>query len=284
MIQQHLVKGTLSAEAKAHMENLGLIKGAHTDVKQMAMALQQTIVNEWLANPSSYEPFLTSEQDYEVEANAFLQDGHFASELGNSMPLAASNALRISVVVFTGMLNFPVLPICPRDRTLSDNPIYLAYDMRFAGHYDGIEQQTTVQRYEEQQQRSVPSQCSNQHQITCRCGQGAKRKKTGSIPCHEYKSGCKCFQNVMGCSAYCQRINCNNPRGKKVSSGSASITCSAQKQRHHDSSTEGLNGKSFTEFKAGGTMTVHWTLFEKHVLMELVVAFLASDKLETGVL
>ena len=177
MIQQQLAKGTLSAEAKAHMENLGLMKGAHTDVKQMAMALRQIIVKEWLANPSSYEPFLTSEQDYEVEANAFLQDGHFASELGNSMPLAASNALRISVVVFTAMLNFPVLPICPRDRTLSDNPIYLAYEMRFAGHYDGIEQQNTVQQ-DEEQQRSVPSsQCSNQHQITCRCGQGAKKKK-----------------------------------------------------------------------------------------------------------
>lgn len=177
-----MAKGTLSAEAKAHMENLGLMKGAHTDVKQMAMALRQIIVKEWLANPSSYEPFLTSEQDYEVEANAFLQDGHFASELGNSMPLAASNALRISVVVFTAMLNFPVLPICPRDRTLSDNPIYLAYEMRFAGHYDGIEQQNTVQQ-DEEQQRSVPSsQCSNQHQITCRCGQGAKKKKQEAFP------------------------------------------------------------------------------------------------------
>ena len=242
MIQQQLANDTLNAEAKAHMENLGVIKGANTDVKQMATTLRQIIVNEWLANPSSYEPFLSSEQDYEAEANALLQDGYFASELGNSMPLAASNALRISIVVFTAMLNFPVLPICPRDRTLRDDPIYLAYDMRFAGHYDGIEQQTTVQQ-DEEQQRSAPNQCGNQHQITCRCGQGAKRKKTGSISCHEYKSGCKCFQNVMGCSVYCHCINCNNPRGMKTSSGSAPITCSARKRRHHDSSTEGSSGK-----------------------------------------
>lgn len=254
------------------MENLGLIKGANTDIKQMATALRQTIVDEWLANPSSYEPFLTSKQDYKTEANAFLQDGHFASELGNSMPLAASNALCISIVVFTAMLNFPVLPICPRDRTLSDNPIYLAYDMSFAGHYNGIEQQSTLQQEEEQQQRSAPTQCGNQQQITCRCGQGAKRKKMGSISCHEYKTGCKCFQNVMGCNMYCQCINCNNPRGKKASSGSAPITCSDRKRRHHDSSTEGLSGKSFTEFKAGGTMTVHWTrlkqrFFTKNIIM-----------------
>ena len=200
------------------------------------------------------------------------------------MPLAASNELRISIVVFRAMLNFPVLPICPRYRTLSDNPIYLAYDMSFAGHYDGIEQQCTLQQEEQQKQRSAPTQCGNQHQITCRCGQGAKRKKSGSISCHEYKSGCKCFQNVMESNMYCQCINCNNPRGKKASSGSSPITCSSRKQRHHVSSTERLSGKSFTEFKAGGTMTVNWTLFEELVLMELVAVLLAIDKLETGVL
>ena len=280
MIQQQLAKGSLNPEEKTHMENLGLIKDANTDIKQMATALRQTIVNKWLANPSSYEPFLTSGQDYKSEANAFLQDGYFASELGNSMPLAASNVLCISAVVFPAMLNFPVLPICPRDRTLSDNPIYLAYDMSFAGHYDGIEQQSTPQQGE-QKQRSLPTQCGNKQQITCRCGQGMKRKKMGSISCNEYKSGCKCFQNVMGCNMYCQCINCSNPRGKKASSDSAPLTCSARKRRHHDNSTEGLSGKSFTESKAGGTMTVHWTLIEELVLMELVLALLASDKLET---
>ena len=234
MIQQQLAKGTLNDEAKAHLENVGLIRGANTDVNQMATALRQTVVNEWLANPSSYEPFLTSGQDYKAEATAFLQDGHFASELGNSMPLAATNALRIAIVVFTSMLNLPVLPICPRDITLSDNPIYLAYDMRFAGHYDGIKQQNTVLQ-DEEQQGSAPTQIGNQDQITCRCGQGAKKKKTGSISCHEYKSGCKCFQNVKGCSASCQCINCNNPRGKKASLGSAPVTCSARKRRHHNS-------------------------------------------------
>ena len=76
MIQQQLEKGTLNAAAKTHLENLGSIKDANIDIKQMATALRQTIVNEWLANPSSYEPFLTSGQDYKSEASAFLQDGY----------------------------------------------------------------------------------------------------------------------------------------------------------------------------------------------------------------
>ena len=84
---------------------------------------------------------------------------------------------------------------------------------------------------------------------------------------------------------YCQCINRNSPRGKKALSGFAPITCSARKRRHHDSSTEGLiSGKTFTEFKAGGTTTVHWTLFEELLLIELVVALLASGNLETEVL
>lgn len=76
---------------------------------------------------------------YISEVMAFLQEGHFAAELGNSMPLAASNALRIPIVVFTSMLNFPVLPVSPREIVLSENPIFLTYDMNYAGHYDAVD-------------------------------------------------------------------------------------------------------------------------------------------------
>ena len=69
--------------------------------------------------------------DYETEANLFLQDSHFVSELGNSMPLAASNAMCLPIVVFNAMFNFPLLPICPQDKTLSDDPIYLVYNISF---------------------------------------------------------------------------------------------------------------------------------------------------------
>ncbi|CAH3166683.1 unnamed protein product, partial [Porites evermanni] len=58
-IKQQLEKGILTAEGRTRLQQLGVIQG----------------------------------QDYETEANLFLQDGHFASELGNSIPLAASNAL-----------------------------------------------------------------------------------------------------------------------------------------------------------------------------------------------
>lgn len=79
------------------------------------------------------------------------------------------------------MVNFPVLPVCPRKRTLSDNPIYLVYDMEFAGHFDGIHQKSTPQQ-EEQIQKSLPTELDTQYKMTCRCGQGAKKKKWEAFP------------------------------------------------------------------------------------------------------
>lgn len=114
-------------------------------------------MNEWLSNPSSYEPFLTSGQDYETEANLFLQDGHFASELGNSIALAASSGLCLPIVVFTPVLNFPLLPICPQDNALSNDPIYLVYDMSFGAHYDAVQQQVNQLDQQHQDEQLMTS-------------------------------------------------------------------------------------------------------------------------------
>lgn len=178
MIKQQLEKGILTAEGRAHLQQLGVIQSENFDINHIASTLRHAIVNEWLSNPSSYEPFLTSGQDYKTEANLVLQDGHFASELGNSMPLAASNALCLPIIVFTAMLNFPLLPICPQDKTVSDEPIYLVYDMSFAGHYDAVQQQVNQldQQHQDEQLMTAANQSSNQPQLSCRCGQGAKRK------------------------------------------------------------------------------------------------------------
>ena len=137
MLQHQLLTGTLSNEVKTHIENLG-IKLASDSTGQIATLLRKIIVNEWLTHTTEYQPYLLSGGDFQAEAEAFLKDGHFAAELGNTMPLAASNVLQIPIVVLTAMSNFPMIPICPRDIILNDTPIFLAYDMNFAGHYDAV--------------------------------------------------------------------------------------------------------------------------------------------------
>ena len=137
MILQQLSNNTLSSEAKTHFERIGLVKTSNApnaDVTEVATTLRRLVVDKWLSNPGDYEPFLTSEQNYYTEVMAFLQEDHLTAELGNSLPVAASNARRIPILVFTSMLNFPVLPVSPREKVLNKNPIFLAYNMEFAGH------------------------------------------------------------------------------------------------------------------------------------------------------
>ena len=276
MIQYQLVNGTLSNEAQAQIESQG-INLTSDNIQEIATLLCTVIVNEWLTHVAEYQPYLISGGNYQAEAEAFLREGHFAAELGNTMPLAASNALQIPIVVLTAMANFPVIPICPRDRILNDTPIFLAYDMNFAGHYDAVKKSDKPAN--KAQEESGISQGDKQPTVSCRCGKGAKRKMKDFISCHEFKSGCKCFQNVVGCSIYCQCLNRTNPRGKRNPEGKP-ITCVSRKRRHHENITNRLPGKVYTELKAGGTTNVQWTLFEELVLMHIMLALFARDSLE----
>lgn len=204
------------------------------------------------------------------------------------MPLATSNALRIPILVFTSMLNFPVLPVSPRDNVLNENPIFLTHDMEFADHYDvvdSIPRMTTKDMCQPlPAQNTIPDCPESLTQVSCRCAQGAKRKIKGSVSCHEYKSGCKCFQNVLGCSDYCQCINCNNPCGKKVNISKPIPQIASQKRRHRENPSLATSGKSHCEQKAGGMTVVHWTLFEEHVLLGLIIVLMDKDLLEPEIL
>lgn len=162
------------------------------------------------------------------------------------MPLAASNALRNPIVVFTSMLNFTVLPVMPREIVLSENLIFLVYDMNYAGHYDAVDSIPQLTMAQEvcqplSTQNTAPSRSESVPLVSCRCGQGAKRKKEGSMSCHEYRSGCKCFQNVLGCNDNCQCINCCNPPREKSKHQPTNCTNSVTKtetSREHNTSSK----------------------------------------------
>ena len=71
---------------------------------------------------------------FEVEATKFLQNGYHDSELGNTMPLAMANALKISFVIFTSLSTSPVFFVTPREP--STEVLYLAFAYCGPGHYD----------------------------------------------------------------------------------------------------------------------------------------------------
>ena len=51
--------------------------------------------DEWMTHPDLYQHFLTGERIFETEAKLFLNNGHFATDLGNAMPLAMASALKL---------------------------------------------------------------------------------------------------------------------------------------------------------------------------------------------
>ena len=65
-----------------------------------------------------------------------LQSGVFASDLGDAMVLALSNVLKVPIVLFTYVLNFPCIPIHPRTCLLTCNPLLLGFLQNVkGGHY-----------------------------------------------------------------------------------------------------------------------------------------------------
>ena len=75
----------------------------------MLHTIREGIVQEWLGQYcSEYESFLTKQDGYEHELLQVLQNGHYSSELGNTMPLAVANALGVSFVILSSLSSSPV--------------------------------------------------------------------------------------------------------------------------------------------------------------------------------
>ena len=106
---------------------------------------------------------LTRIHIYERDALQFLQDGHYLSELGNTMPLAMANALGVSLVILTSIPSSPVFFIGHRSHT-SDILLHLAYTSLGTGHYDGLV-------LKESNSQSVADA------TICRCGVNSKHNK-----------------------------------------------------------------------------------------------------------
>ena len=159
-----------SKDILQHLESMGL--ACCSMGEGICAKLRKLIFEEWMAHSDLYQHFLAEEQTFESEAKLFLNDGHFATDLGNAMPLAMADALKLPIVIITQMENLPVLPITPRE-TMKCMPIFLAFDQSGPGHYDAVEMSSS--------QSMPPSQEIDKTNIelgkddSCQCGQGAKK-------------------------------------------------------------------------------------------------------------
>ena len=261
----------VSSALASHLDSLGLM--TCNDQNEMSSRLRELTVHEWMSHPEEYQPFIGTEQTVNHEALLFLADGHFASDLGNSMPLAMANLLKLPLVVISQMESLPVIPITPRE-TIYCLPIFIAFDHSGSGHYDALAHITGSQSPSDCIKK--PSSCDNKDTPSiegCRCGQGARKKQPNITSCDSFKKRCKCFQSVCGCSDTCQCIGCENPHGKKAKKEERSYPTQvgSRKRRSHELTTEGMSGKQFLLKRPHSEYNVSkWTFLEELVLIHVI--------------
>ena len=162
----------------------------------LAARLRELVVTEWLGPYRlEYENFLTNlDTEYENEASDFLKDGHYDSNLGNTMPLAMSNALGVSLVILTSLPSTPCFYITPRSEpstqccTLHTHPL----------------DQGTMMDW-------------SSKKIKCRCWVNS-HDKGNYIACAHHvgrHSSRRCLLNGQPCSVLCGCKGCDNPNGKR---------------------------------------------------------------------
>ena len=120
------------------LSSLGITNQMSVD--DIAPVLRFRVVNEWISNKQEYEPFIPEGKLIE-EAKLFCNDGHFSSELGNSLILAISNVLKLPIIVFTTISNFQLFPIFPRDPINCEEMLLVAFNDIGPGHYDAVDKE-----------------------------------------------------------------------------------------------------------------------------------------------
>ena len=248
-----------SKECKDLLCRLGIRDGAPHD--QVHQDLRKIVVSEWMENPQRYQPFLTNSTVCEI-APVFLQVGEFNHDLGNTMPLAMANATGIPIIIISSLENHGIFRVDPENITVSE-AMLLSYNQYGLGHYDAIKPinlptSTTVPQH-------------------CRCG--INKKSSTGVGCTnvigQYSTRCKCYKSGQPCTVVCRCINCSNPHGSR--SAATNPPTLKSRVRHKEELRPPKPVCQFMEIKGEALQTGKWTLFEFHVLQEIISFHIEND-------
>lgn len=293
----HCISITLSCFLTRNQENSNLITylksiGISTEMsnEDKINVLRQLIVQEFTGpNRHLYEPFMiTSTTDsYDTEAQKFLQQGHYDSELGNCVPLAMSNILQIPLVIFTSMENYPITQVIPRTRVLSEVPIYLAYNHGDSGHYNLVVEVTRTQSNSATTEATgkkpdkhlqVEVDVPSQHEAGCSCGRGNAGKTGKSEFCKYYKSRCPCFRNLRSCNDKCSCRSCANPFGSKAQEKGTFGPLPRKRQKQDLQQDIKQTDKGYMEKKTEEPIATSWFEDELYVIEALFLYLLVTSQ------
>ncbi|KAL7670524.1 hypothetical protein ACOME3_005459 [Neoechinorhynchus agilis] len=112
------------------------------DQSMFIHTLRHKVVTEWLELSRLYQGFVENQYDFQTEAMRFLDDGYYASEMGDLVPAAIANIFSIKIKIFVmeqGTINSTnVVEVEPSKSIKLDKwrTIYLAYNPSGGGHYN----------------------------------------------------------------------------------------------------------------------------------------------------
>ena len=118
-----------------HLNSIGITQNML--ITQISDVLRTLLVREWRGHrEESYRNFLPESMDYISETINFEASGYFSSDLGDLMPIAMANVLRMPIVIVTSESHTLLISVCPEETILYSTPLFLAYNRLGAGHYD----------------------------------------------------------------------------------------------------------------------------------------------------
>ena len=231
----------LNEEADNHLTALGIYSNSEDE---MVRALRLLTVQEWIQNRSDYEHFVTTD-DFDKEVERFKNQGYFTGELGNVMTLAMSNVLRMPIIIFSSLENYPVIPVLPRHQLKNITPLYICFNGAGCGHYDFVS--LTLMGSSAQETATSHLKETERKEVSCSCGVNKNGTHWQNICNNEagaYSSRCKCLKARIGCGRNCRCKGCCNPYGSRQKQ--VTVDCSPRKRQKFDfqKSTRSTSTKS----------------------------------------
>ena len=245
-----------SAKWAEVLGDLGIELQSSTSSKQLATQLRHAFVSELLGDHfSMYHSFLDMDEDgFRSEANRFLCDSYYNSDLGDTMPLALATAIRAHLIIFTTEPHSRQMYVSPEVQSVVGT-VFVVYDPVGSGHYDAA---LPFNNLVDQKVKK----CSTY--TCCSCGVNSTdhtRKSCTHLP--HYNTRCKCYKELRPCLSTCRCKNCANPHGKKE------VLLAKRKRTPHSMQIPLPNSKRFAMDRGESVMPGAWSEFETIVLLEI---------------
>ena len=285
----------------SHLKAIGFHTFPQEEHDTAVACLRTLMVSELLENREVYEGYITNDSvEYEEQVNNFKQLGVYCGEVGNVMALSLANVLRVNIVLFTSMENFPLIPISPFQKICTQQTLYLAFNHLGSGHYDPVVEVANTPDTGhnpiascEQTRESSPSS-KNKETKRCACGRGAAKKRklqpegdpiniTSKAFCFqvpgERRTLCPCYRAFKACSALCRCFNCCNSIGKRPDCSQKKSQ--PRKRENHVLQNVETNSLKFMQEKEESPVEPKWTKLE-HILVEVIEDLLIEKQGEAA--